>query len=259
MRKASLFICLSLIIFVANAQIFEWSGEWDIWDAMPRNSTVKLRNCCIPESIEISQHGKRDALVDVRIEFDEAGRKNCPEIDSDILELKDQDIKFGLFEDVDKDSPLTGSRALFRPNNNTIQFNPGVYGNCIWILGNENSIITNSSAPHRGINWEGVWDFDFDYPVIEGNDCCEPDYPVHIEEDKKNKRVRYDLFVSDTKCPPEYMGLTHFDMSVDGGAFLDPTGGKGFLLQNGSMLIEWGLCVTALKKISDPQMSMEYY
>ena len=56
---------------------------------------------------------------------------------------------------------------------------PGIAGNCKWILGGPNSIVTNTTDPSCAQNWEEGCILSAAYPLKSSDKCCIKEYPIH--------------------------------------------------------------------------------
>ena len=239
-------IYLTLIFALATAQVFNWSGHWDVWDVVPRNHTIHISQCCAPSKVKISQNACNPFLIDVKFDFTNV-KKACPVLKEEI-EINEMIIN-GQFIDLKRHSHMRGVYGLYRPNNDTILIDPGFSGNCIWILGSKKSIKTNTTDANNAINWAGSWKIDEMYPAVPDGTCCRPDEPLHIKQDRKTNTISYDLHYDSKRknCDISTNETIHLNVSIFGGGFTHRHV-RGFFLRNQSILVESGECVTIWSK-----------
>jgi len=242
--KTVLFLVITLVI--ASAQVFDWSGEWEVWDLIPKEDDVEKSECCVPQGVKIAQNACNPYLLDLKFNFSEPCEE-CPLLNGTV-EIHELVIN-GQFIDLKKQSKLYGSYALYFPNNDTIVLDPGYVGNCKYILGNEDkSIITNTSDANAAFAWDGDWDIYEIYPAIPHKACCKPTMPLKITSDEYTGTIAFDLTFEDEECPDSMIGVvTHVNVSAFGGAFVTDHA-RGFYLQNETLLVECSGCVALLDK-----------
>ena len=242
-------ILIFILISVTSAQIFDWSGDWTVWDVVPHKKSTTKDKCCTPKSINIIQNLSHADRLYIKLIFDDLSQE-CPEIENVVHIF--QRIRLGRFHDITNSSSLKGISGIFRPNNRTILIDPGLKGNCQWELGNHHSIVTNKSSNFDN-NWEGSWEIDFVYPDLPEANCeCLPKSPFIIKQDNSRDMIDYTLTFDNQKCDQELLGTHTYRESNVGGAVTDKYG-IGFLLPNGTQLIESYKtgCVWGLSKVED--------
>ena len=235
-------IIFCLIIAFTLAQKFPWEGKWEIWDTFPKHPTIEQKNCCHPTHITFTTDLKEPSKLFGKIEFKQRPRR-CPAFDKE--NSFEELIINGQFEDDKAHSKLHGAYGLYRPNNRTIYLNPGVNANCIWILGNKKSIVTNSSKSNEAFNWNGTWNVDGIWPALPKARCPIFREPINVFQDKSTNSTKFIVRVhnSKTKVNQTIIG----NMSIFSGAFMYHNA-RGFFLPNKSVLIEYGNCFSILNK-----------
>jgi len=176
---------------------------------------------------------------------------------------------------INETSLLNGTLGEYILTNRTIVLASG-YGNCIWMLGSNISIITNISA--YTFNWAGQWNLLTSYPAYSGvSQCCLPAFPVFMTSDSFTRTVNYTLTYNNTvnsttstnstgtnssnasntttgnssSVCASYIpnGSYTMNTSMIGGSFFDNTSLLiAFSLSNGSILVQTQNCFWVLQK-----------
>ena len=247
-------IYITLILTLTSAQVYDWSGRWEVWDAFPLNFTIHKSQCCNPKDIKITQNSSNSSLLDIKFNFT-TDKRYCRLLRNEI-EIHETIIN-GQFIDLNRHSPMHGVYGLYRPNNDTISINPGLLGNCRWVLGNNRSIKTNTTDANNAMNWAGKWKIDEVYPSIQDAKCCRPDDPIQIRQDRTTNTISYDLHYNSNRkdCDIQENETIHFNVSVFGGAFIHRHV-RAFYLRNESILVESGECVTIFSRTKEDEPSL---
>ena len=239
------FILIALFLSISFAQVFDWQGDWKVWDVLPYRSDINKDTCCVPDSVRIDGNSSDQTQIMLSLTFSKADPR-CPTLNGNIVIR--EDIKNGEFFD----PKFNGFKAVFRPNNNTIVMYPGIAGNCKWILGGPNSVLTNTTDANRAQNWEGAYSLSAVYPLKTGDKCCIVEYPIIIKQDNSTDTIS-GLYAApnDKHCPHEARGrILEFNASIDGGAYDYPEGrAVGWMLKNGTMLEKYWGCVYVSDKM----------
>jgi len=236
MKGVILFVFALSVCFAQN---YNWSGTWTVWDAIPYNYTVPKEQCCIPSNITAVPDNDIPNKVTFFITFNSLV---CPNLNGRISFT--ETINQGRFVDPTPNLVVYMANATYFPNNNTIRFAPGINGNCILELGNNISIVTNTTDINARFNWEGAWYYhDNVFPAFENVQCCKPLQPLVIKKDPvTNTIVFIEDFPSDPACGAYRGQTTLFNVSIFTGSFEANPAYRAYYLQNQTVLFETGAC-----------------
>ena len=260
-------LILTLIPFISG---LNWTGNYTQWGLQPFNSSIHISNCCNASYVNIT-HTNTSFTISMNF----TTNSFCPNLKGPVI-FEESLLPSGLvfYDQVN----LNGIIGEYVPTNSTLAISVN-NGNCVWLLGNNNSKITNIAAYQ--FEWGGNWILTTTSGVYTSNSqCCLPQFPLKILYDDSTQTINYSMQYknnslinmtinsnttinnattttnnqsvnvnSANSCPNSLNGLNYtYNTSITGGSFFDPVSSFiGFSLPNGSILLQSQSCFLILQ------------